>query len=302
MLFNVARTPFERDRAGGRRRLNETSVGKALAANTGHARLAGAAIEPVAAPKRATGRLVDCPTCSARPNGLCSVFGPDALLFAASHRSADRRVQAGQDLFGLGESCAAVYNLIHGWMFLYSLLEDGRRQILHFALPGAVLGFHPANGEMTTYGVQALTDAVVCVIPHKALESLSRLQPEIGLQLAWLIARDRNLGFDHLTSVGRRSARERVAHLLLELYVRYWGQWLGGEVEEMHLPLTQEHIGDATGLTFVHVNRVLRDLRAEGIVEFHYRRLRILDPDKLIDAAGVDPHLAMHWIRSGPRK
>ena len=224
------------------------------------------------------------------------------MLFAACHKSADRRLRAGQDLFGLGDLCDAVYNLVSGWMFLYSLLEDGRRQILHFALPGAVLGFHPANGAMTTYGVQALTDAVVCVIPRKALESLSRRQPEIGLRLAWLIARDRSLAFDHLTSVGRRSARERVAHLLLELYVRYWGQWLGGGVEEMHLPLTQEHIGDATGLTFVHVNRVLRDLRAEGIVEFHYRRLRILDPDKLIDAAGVDPHLAMHWIRCGPLK
>jgi hypothetical protein len=70
----------------------------------------------------------------------------------------------------------------------------------------------------------------------------------------------------------------------------------------MQLPLTQEHIGDPTGLTFVHVNRVLRDLRAEGIVQFQYRRLRILDPDNLIDAAGVDPHLAMHWIRFGSLK
>jgi CRP-like cAMP-binding protein len=150
---------------------------------------------------------------------------------------------------------------------------------------------------MMTYSAQALTDAVVCVIPRKALVPLSKQRPEIGLRLAWTISRDRSLAFDHLTSIGRQSARERVAHLLLELFVRCRGQWLGSRSEEMQLPLTQEHIGDATGLTFVHVNRVLRELCDEGIVEFHYRRLRILDPDKLIDVAGTDPHLAMAWMR-----
>src|SRR3546814_10216130 len=61
----------------------------------------------------------------------------------------------------------------------------------------------------------------------------------------------------------------------------------------MYLPLTQEHIGDATGLTFVHVNRILRTLRKEGVVEFHHRRLRILDPDRLVRVAGVDHNAAM---------
>jgi hypothetical protein len=65
----------------------------------------------------------------------------------------------------------------------------------------------------------------------------------------------------------------------------------------MHLPLTQEHIGDATGLTGVHVNRVLRDLRSDGVLEFHYRRLRVLDPDKLVEVAGIDPHVALSWMR-----
>jgi hypothetical protein len=66
----------------------------------------------------------------------------------------------------------------------------------------------------------------------------------------------------------------------------------------MLLPLTQEDIGDATGLTNVHVNRILRDLREEGVVEFHYRRLRIINPDKLADVAGVDPRVAVWrpWI------
>jgi CRP/FNR family transcriptional regulator len=138
------------------------------------------------------------------------------------------------------------------------------------------------------------------MLPHEALGPLSIEHPEIGLQLARLVSRDRNLSYDHLTSIGRRSARERVAHLLLELFVRARAQWPGHRIEEMHLPLTQEHIGDATGLTGVHVSRVLRNLRNERIVQFHYRRLTILDPDRLVDVADMEPHLVRSWIRRQP--
>ncbi len=76
--------------------------------------------------------------------------------------------------------------------------------------------------------------------------------------------------------------------------------WPACRSEEMHLPLTQEHIGDATGLTGVHVNRILRGLSSEKIVEFHYRRLRILNPDKLVDVAGIDPQTVLSWTGRHP--
>lgn len=243
---------------------------------------------------------LDCETCRARIGGLCEGYDADVLRVIAGHKSGDRQVKAGQDLFRLGEPCDSIYNLVAGWMFRYNLLADGRRQILDFTLPGAVLGFHPARGAMMTYSAQALTDAVVCVIPHRALGPLSRQFPEIGLQLAWLMSRDRNLSFAHLTSIGRHSARERVAHLILELFIRCRSQWPGHRIEEMHLPLTQEHIGDATGLTGVHVNRVLGDLSKDGILKFSYRRLTILDPDRLVDLSGIDPELLRSWIRRQP--
>ena len=242
--------------------------------------------------------LEECRDCSARGNhGLCADCPTEAHCAFARYKSADRHLEAGQDLFGLGEPCDSIYTLNKGWVILYYLSPDGRRQILHFALPGAVLGFHPAGGAMMTYGAQALTDIVVSAVPHKALASIVEQQHHFGLRLAWLIARDCSLAFDRVASIGRHSARERVAHLLLKLFVRYRAQWPGSQIEEMNLPLTQEHIGDATGLTFVHVNRVLRDLRKDGILEFHYRRLRILDPDRLVDVAGLDPSLVMSWIR-----
>ncbi|MFG1288951.1 MULTISPECIES: Crp/Fnr family transcriptional regulator [Xanthobacteraceae] len=242
--------------------------------------------------------LLACQVCFTRASrGLCTDCQPGSPCAIAAYKSGDHELKAGQDLFSLGEPCDSIYNLTEGWVILYNLLEDGRRQILHFALPGAVLGFHPGGGAMMTYGAQALTDVVVSTIPHKALQSIVNQKPEFGLRLAWLVARDCTLAYDRLTSIGRHSARERVAHLLLKLFIRYRAQWPGSQIEEMHLPLTQEHIGDATGLTFVHVNRVLRDLRKEGIAEFHYRRLRILNPDKLVDVAGIDPQLVMSWVR-----
>jgi CRP-like cAMP-binding protein len=210
------------------------------------------------------------------------------------HKSSNRQFNAGCDLFRLGEKRDAIYGVVNGWVALYTLLEDGSRQILHFALPGAVLAFAP--GRVMTYSAQALTDVVVCVVPYERLYSLLREQPEVGMQLAWVVSRDRSLAYNRLSSVGRHSARKRVAHLILELFIRCRMRWPGHRIEEMHLPLTQEHIGDATGLTGVHVNRVLRDLRRDGILEFHYRRLRILNPDRLVDVAGIDPQVVWSWI------
>ncbi|MBL8579671.1 MAG: Crp/Fnr family transcriptional regulator [Mesorhizobium sp.] len=216
------------------------------------------------------------------------------------YRDGDRKIEAGRNLFSIGSSGKSIFNLLEGWVAVYTLLEDGRRQIVQFALPGAILGVLPSRRAPATVGAQALTEVVVSVIPVSVLTSHSQADPEIGMRLARSLAHDCNLAFDHLTSIGRRSARERVAHLLLELFTRYRAQWPGNRSEEMVLPLTQEQIGDATGLTFVHVNRVLSALRKEGIVQFHYRRLRILDPDRLIEVAGVDPEIAMSWLERRP--
>lgn len=247
---------------------------------------------------------------STRSTGKCDgepwTPATNVPLSAESHRlipryrSGDRTVEAGSDLLSIGSTGKTIFNLLDGWVALYTLLEDGRRQIVQFALPGAVIGVLPSRRAQSTFGALALTKVLVSAIPTSTLASLSRDEPEITMRLARSLARDCSLAFEHLTSVGRRSARERVAHLLLELFTRYRAQWPGNRIEEMVLPLTQEQIGDATGLTFVHVNRVLSTLRKERIVEFHYRRLRILDPDRLIEVAGIDPQIARGWLERRP--
>ncbi|WP_436638698.1 Crp/Fnr family transcriptional regulator [Microbaculum sp. FT89] len=248
--------------------------------------------------KRSISIPVDCDACAARVDGLCALYRANVLPLPARFRAADKRLKAGEDVFGAGETFDGIYNLVEGWVALYTLLDDGRRQILHFGLPGAVIGFQPDSRATTTYGVQALMDATFCFIPRDNLVRLVRECPEIAMRLASLMSRDRSLSFGHLTSIGRHSARERVSQLLLELFIRYRSQWPGHLIEELRMPLTQELIGDATGLTGVHVNRVLRELKRDGIVEFQYRRLRILDPDKLVQVAKIDPHLLAPWVRT----
>lgn len=232
------------------------------------------------------------------PGGVSTVvpFSMERHRLIPSYRVGDRKIEAGRDLISIGSTDNAIFNLLDGWIALYTLLEDGRRQIVQFALPGAILGVRSSARAQATIGALTLTDVVVSVVPSATLTSLSHAEPEISMRLARSLAHDCSLAFDRMTSIGRRSARERVAHLLLELFTRYRAQWPGNRIEEMTLPITQEHIGDATGLTFVHVNRVLSTLRKERIVHFHYRRLRILDPDRLIEVAGVDPEMAATWL------
>ena len=211
------------------------------------------------------------------------------------HRTGYVRFARGTDILRQGEPSSALYNLVEGWVQLYQIVEDGRRQILHFAMPGAVLGHDSLNEEASPYGAQALTDVVACSIPQAQFACVAARHPALTLRMSKLLSRDRNLAFDHLTSVGRQNARRRVARLLLELFVRYRHHWPGHKIDEMRLPLSQEHIGDATGLTGVHVNRVLRELKDSKVLEFHYRRLTVIDPDRLVEEAGLDPNIMRSW-------
>ncbi len=212
------------------------------------------------------------------------------------YRVGDRKIGAGEDLFIMGATGRAIFNLLEGCAAVYILLADGRKQIVQFALPGAILGLLPPDVGTTAVGAEALTDVLVSVVPLSVLISHARKEPDIAMRLAFSQATDCGMAYSHLTSIGRRTARERVALLLLELFTRFRAHWRGHRGEEMILPLTQEQIGDATGLTYVHVNRVLSSLRKEGIVQFHYRRLKILNPDRLIDAAAVDPDIVSNWL------
>lgn len=214
---------------------------------------------------------------------------PRAQIFAIADRYAiDRRsLAAGTELFAEGEESEFLYVVLSGWLMLHRILEDGRRQILDFALPGAVVGYRAGPDAAFRFTAETVTPASVAIIPLKRIAGLLREGSAASLTLISAL-NDALLGaFDSMTDIGRRTAREAVAHFLLRMDRRIRRAGQAGAGHAVSFPLTQEHIGDALGLTAVHVCRTLRTLRADGLVTIGCGRLCIEDPEALAEEAAV---------------
>ncbi len=220
-------------------------------------------------------------------NSRTARTGNGVFDFARNHASDIRFVPSGTELFAEGETSDNLYVVLNGWLFLHRILEDGRRQILDFALPGAVLGYRANPMAAFAFSAEAVTNAEVAIIPLNHVRKLLSSGAESAMTLLEA-ANEALLGaFDSLTDIGRRTAREAVAHFLLRMEKRIRRNADPGMDGEVSFPLCQEHIGDALGLTAVHVCRTLGKLRKDGLVEFGRGRLRILDIDALAEEAGL---------------
>lgn len=175
-----------------------------------------------------------------------------------------------------GEDADLVTIVEDGFVCRMNLLPDGRRQIHSLFLPGdtvdaetPLLGVRPDN-------VEALTDCSVWLVPQARLAGLLQTQPELAKAFARESAIGAQVAREWVVNIGQRTALERIAHLICELYARMDAVGLvtnGAFV----LPLTQRDIADAQGLSAVHVNRVLQDLRRKGLIRADRRRLAVLD-------------------------
>jgi PAS domain S-box-containing protein len=184
----------------------------------------------------------------------------------------------------------------NGWVYSYDLLTDGRRQVIGFHLPGDLVG-HPGllvSGGHHQYATAS--DCVLCALDQRALAEILRADTALAKALHWAAARDAAIIEQHLVSLGRRSALARVAHLMLELGARLEMAGLA-DPGGYRCPLTQEVIADALGLTNVHVNRLLRRLRDQGLLTFVRGFVSFQDKDRLMALAEYDPaYLDGHLI------
>lgn len=239
-----------------------------------------------------------CTYCAARPLGLCSALDADeAFAELRDARRAMRFVDAGAAVYHQGDPCGDLLNLVSGWLVQYHDLADGRRQVARFLLPGAIVGHQPSGLRVMAHGVEAVTQASLCVLPAARLAELRARHTDLNERYLWMVERDGELVADHLTSIGQRDARERVAALLLELAIRATGRTRFDVGESFAVPLTQVLIGEATGLTSIHVNRTLRRLREANVLSFSERRLTILDPERLAAIADLSGALTQLWSR-----
>jgi CRP-like cAMP-binding protein len=178
------------------------------------------------------------------------------------------------------ESCCL---LVSGFACRYKITGDGARQILSFHMPGEFLDLQNSLLGVADHSVQALTEAEAAVIPRQSLRDLIFARPALA-RAFWIDTLiDSAIFREWVVNVGRRDSRARVAHLLCELSLRMQAAGLASE-HCYELPMTQEQLADAVGLTSVHVNRVLKQLAEEGLISRDRRSIVIADWRRMREA------------------
>jgi CRP-like cAMP-binding protein len=224
-------------------------------------------------------KFVSCQACPLRelPLFIAHTSAESALI--ESLKREQIVVEADRSIIHEGQQDAPLYTLLNGWAFRFKTLSDGRRQILNFLMPGDFIGVQQKMGDASAHGVQALTDVALCVFDRNAAWTLHRSAPELGFAVTWLTAHEESVVDDTLLSVGRRSAEERIATLLILLYKRAAALMpaAASQAEGVMFPLTQQLIADGLGLSLVHTNKTLRKLERRGLHRIENGRLRLLD-------------------------
>jgi CRP-like cAMP-binding protein/multimeric flavodoxin WrbA len=240
-----------------------------------------------------------CRECPLRELPLFLTHSADELALVQALKQRELRLAAGETLIHEGQTDTPLYTLLDGWAFRFKTLSDGRRQILNFLLAGDFIGVQQKMGEAASHGVTTLTDAVFCVFRRDALWELHRRSPMMGFNTTWLTAREEALVDDTLLSIGRRSAEERIASLLILLFKRAAALQPDGAEAGVPFPLTQQHLADALGLSLVHTNKTLRKLERRGLHRVRDGRLQLLDVKalaRLADLYGDGPR--DRWCRT----
>ncbi len=201
--------------------------------------------------------------------------------------SANRPIRRGSDVVLQGRMYDSLFVLANGSALRYKTMANGRRQILSIMLPGDMIGYPACFFDTALYSVTALTAVVICVITFADLAIVFRDHPRLALAFYWSSACETATVGEHLTDVGRRSAYERLAHFLLETGVRL--QAIGcGDGRTFELPITQAKMADVLGLSIPHVNRMLRRMREERLLEMRGQHVRVLDHGALAALAEFD--------------
>ena len=209
-----------------------------------------------------------------------------------------RTVPARTDLISEGENPLDVYLILSGFACRYKLVPDGGRQIMAYLVPGDLCDLHVFLLNQMDHSLSTLSECEVVNIPRATiLEMLERPAISKGLLLSTMV--DEGTLREWLVNLGRRQADERVAHLMCELLARLRAVGLVSDDNGYGLPITQHELADTTGLSTVHVNRVLQKLRADGLITFEGGELVVLDVGGLEKLAGWNPNY-LH-LRRGAR-
>lgn len=229
----------------------------------------------------------DCHHCAIRETTVCGAMRVDQLAILQEFKSCDRIIPRRAHLYRAGERPGEIYNLLSGWVALYRILESGKRQVLQIVHPGAFLGYQPKLEEPMSHGAECISDVAVCVFPRRAFPELLEQHPAIRAKLIGILADEVLKGQDQLANVGGRYGIERVAHFILQIYLKRRHQQHASDEKPQPMPLTQEMMADALGFTPVHINRILRQLRERRLAVLQKGTLEVLNLEGLRRTAGM---------------
>ena len=200
-----------------------------------------------------------------------------------------RVVERGSDIAQDGSTPTYSTVILEGLACRYKLFPDGRRQILSFQYAGDVVDLYSYVLKKLDHGIGALTQCKVSHIPHQEIERLCAKYPNLAYALWRDTLVDTSKLHSSIMTLGRRSSKERLAHLLCEQFIRFFAVGLTTPGEPVRFSITQSDIADATGLSLVHVNKTLKRLKDDGLIGRNPNELQILDWEGLKQVAGFDP-------------
>lgn len=215
-----------------------------------------------------------------------ALSGAELATLGALH-SRRRSFAAGRDMLHEGQTKSSAYILASGWACAYKLLPSGSRQIVDFQIPGDFLGLRSLLFRTADHNVEPVTAVEASEVLMEDLLEAFNETPRLGTAVLWAASRDEAMVVEHLVGIGRRDAKERTAHFLLELNARL--KLVGLTTNSGYAcPLSQYMMADALGLSAVHVNRVLRELREAELVTFQHGKVTIHDFEGLVELADFD--------------
>jgi CRP-like cAMP-binding protein len=216
-----------------------------------------------------------------------SALGPAERQAILALPAAPHQIQTNRDFVRLGERVQHACFVVAGLVGRFGQNRNGSRQITAVHIPSDMVDLHSVVAPEACSALQALSVTTILRVPHEALRSAARRYPAIAEAFWRECVVDAAVLAEWVVNVGRRDAKSRLAHLLCEVTCRVEGAGRKGPMEVM-FPATQTHIADMTGLTSVHVNRSLRALRNETVVELRSGRIHILDWDRLAGIGDFD--------------
>ena len=199
-----------------------------------------------------------------------------------------REHPAGRAIVRSGMTLSASTLLVDGIVCRYKDLADGQRQIMELHVAGDFVDLHGFLLKRLDHNIGTMTPVRIAHVPHDALRGITETHPHLGRMLWFSTLLDAAIHREKILSIGRRSAVARIAHIFCELLVRLRLVGLADETG-YPLPLTQADLADVTGLTSVHVNRMLKKLRDEKLLTFRGGRVEIRDWEGLQRVAEFDP-------------